>query len=182
MIVNDILKTATLPLANFATSGAIGTAATTVDIASSFVITQTTPGVALTLPLPTNANSGDRLLVGSATTSTTPVNVAGTILVPGEFASWLWGGTAWLFADGGRNTGASIAIAGVPQGALLVTHNLAMPTGAFSQVIYQCHNSVGTQVFLRRNKAADTANAMAFTVVSAITANLPLTFDFSPVA
>jgi hypothetical protein len=182
MTNDDIFKTATLPLANFATAGAIGTAATTVDIASSFVITQTTAGIALTIPNPTNANAGDRLLIGSSSTSTATVSVAGVTLIPGEFSQWLWSGAAWLFADGGRNAGASISVATIPAGNLLVTHNLNMPTGTFSQVIYQCHNAIGNQVVLRRNKANDTANAMAFNVIAPITANTPLVFDFTPLA
>jgi hypothetical protein len=182
MINDDIFKTATLPLANFATAGAIGTAATTVDIASSFVITQTTAGIALTIPNPTDANAGDRLLIGSSSTSTASVSVAGVTLVPGEFSQWLWSGLAWLFADGGRNAGIDVSVAVVSAGNLLVTHNLNMPTGTFSRVIYQCYNSAGIKVEFRRNKANDTANAMAFNVIAPITANLPLVFDFIPLA
>jgi hypothetical protein len=182
MIINDIFKTATVPLANFATAGAIGTAATTVDIASAFVITQTTAGIALTIPNPTNANAGDRLLIGSSSTSTTSVNIAGVVLVPGEFSEWLWSGLAWLFADGGRNSGAPVTVAVAPAGNLLVTHNLNMPTGTFSQVGYWCYNSIGNKVEFRRLMASDTANAMAFSLPVAMTANLPLVFHFIPLA
>lgn len=175
--INDNLKTATIALTNFAASGALGTPAATVDIASSFVITQTTAGITLTLPTPTDATAGDRLTIASSTTSTTSITVAGISLVPGEFAQWQWTGSAWAFADGGRNTGAVVTVASVVVGNNTVTHNLAMPTGSFSSLIFRAYNATGNEVTFRRVIASDTTNAL---VVNSSVALTNITFYITP--
>ena len=53
MNINNVATFGTLNLPNFAASGVIGAAAATVDEYSEIQINQTTPGVVLTLPLPT---------------------------------------------------------------------------------------------------------------------------------
>ena len=182
MIVADNFKLVTLPLAVTA-AGPIGTAALTVDIASSFNITYTgvVDGV-VTVPVPTDAQAGD--IVKIVNVDTVSFMLGGDSLAPGFHTYLHWTGTAWSFTDGGRNSGALVSVALVPAGTLLVTHNLGMPSGSFSRLIYQCHNTLplgqASKVELRRNKSADTANAMAFSIPVAITTNLPLVFDFTP--
>jgi hypothetical protein len=178
--INDNLKRATLNIA-VAAAGSIGTAATTVDIASSFNIAYT--GVAngaITLPNPTDAQAGDIIKV--ANTGVTAFSFGGDVVNAGFHTYAEWSGTAYTFLDGGRNAGVSVPVAAVPAGALLVTHNLGMPTGTFSSVIYRAYNMLGNEIVFRRNKAADTANALGFTSPVALTTNLPITFDFTPLA
>jgi hypothetical protein len=178
--INDNLKTATLPL-TVAAAGVIATAPLSVDIASSFNVAYT--GVAngvVTLPNPTDAQAGDRVRV--ANTGTVAFSIGGDTLQPGFHTLAHWTGTAWSFLDGGRNAGVSIAVAAVPAGALLVTHNLSMPAGTFSSVLFRAYNTLGNEIVFKRNKAADTANALGFTSPVALTTNLPITFDFSPLA
>jgi hypothetical protein len=178
----DNHKNATIKLATVAAAGPFAAAAASVDIASSFVITQTT-NVALTIPNPTDATAGDLLRIGSDTTSTSPFSVNGITLTPGEFATFFWSGTAWLYLDGGRNAGAVVPVAAVAAGNFVVTHNLAMPAGSFSSVIWRAYNPAGNEVILKRNTAADTANATGFSSPVALAApNLPLTFYFTPLA
>jgi hypothetical protein len=181
MIINDTLKVSTIAIANVAANGPIGTAATTVDIASSFTINQTTAAIALTIPAPTDATAGDRITVGNI--GTVPVTVAGVSLISGEFAEWVWSGTAWLFMDGGRNAGAVIPVAAVAAGNFVVTHNMAMPTGSFGSVLVRAYNPAGNEIQFKRNTAADTANATGFSSPTALAApNLPVTFYFTPLA
>lgn len=177
--INDNFKTATIALSNFAANGALGTAATTVDITSTFVITQTTAGISLTLPTPTDATAGDRLVVINGTASTTGITVAGVPLAIGEQAIFTWSGTAWITNDGGRNMGTSILVASIPVGNSLVTHNLALPTGTFSQVIFRAYNAAGNEVTFKRNKVADTTNAFGISSPVALT---NITFDIIPLA
>jgi hypothetical protein len=134
----------------------------------------------LTIPNPTDAQAGDRVYI--ANTGTVAFSIGGDTVNPGAHTQAHWTGTAWAFLDGGRNAGVSVPVAAVPAGALLVTHNLAMPAGSFSSVIYRAYNTLGNEIVFRRNKAADTANAMGFTNSTAITTNLPITFDFVPLA
>lgn len=180
MIVVDNFKLVTLPLAVTA-AGPIGTAALTVDIASSFNVTYT--GVAdgvVTVPVPTDAQAGD--VVKIVNVGTVAFMLGGDSLAPGFHTYLHWTGTAWSFTDGGRNAGKVVSVAAVPAGTLLVTHNLGMATGAFSDVIHRAYNSAGNEVIYKRNFAGDTANAMAFSVPVLITTNLPHRFFFTPLS
>lgn len=179
MILQDNLVTATIALPNFAASGAIGTAAATVDLASSIVVTQTTAAVALTLPAPTDATAGLELTVINAAASTQSVTVGGTVLVPGALGWYKWDGAAWAnIQTGVRNQGVSVTQA-VTAGLSTVTHNLAMPAGKFSSLILRAYNAAGNEVVFKRNKAADTANVLG---ISSVTAMAGITFDIVPLA
>lgn len=83
-----------LTTANFAANGSLGTAATTVDLFSTVLIPQTTAGIAVTLPSPTNTTAGRRLVVGN--TGTTSVTVGGAAIPSGQSIEYVWSGTAWL--------------------------------------------------------------------------------------
>jgi hypothetical protein len=178
--INDNLKRATLNVAVPA-SGPIGTAAATVDIASSFNIAYTgAPNGVITLANPTDAQAGD--IVKVANTGAVTFSFGGDTVNAGFHTYAEWSGTAWTYLDGGRNAGVSVPVAAVPAGALLVTHNLGMPVGTFSSVLFRAYNTLGNEIIFKRNKAGDTANVMAFTSPVALTTNLPITFDFSPLA
>lgn len=88
----EVLRGTTL--GNFAANAAIGTAAATVDNFSTVLIPQTTAGISLTIPNPTNTQSGRILSIGN--TGTTSVTVGGTAIGAGNVAQFLWSGTAWL--------------------------------------------------------------------------------------
>jgi len=83
-----------LALTNFAANAAIGTAAATVDAASHIVIPQTTANISLTLPNPTNTQSGR--ILGVLNTGSTPVTVGGLVIPNGVGAQFVWSGTAWI--------------------------------------------------------------------------------------
>jgi len=178
--ISDNLKTAQLTVA-LAAPGTIGTAALTVDIASSIAVNYTgTANGVVTVPTPTDVQAGDRVSILNV--GTQPFSLNGDSIPVGYFAELRWSGTAWIYQDGGRNAGISVPVAAVPAGVLNVTHNLAMPTGAFSSVIVRAYNTIGNEVIFRRNKAGDTANVVSFSVPSAITTNLPITFNIIPLA
>lgn len=178
--IADNFKTAQVTIA-LAAPGAIGTAATTVDIASTIAVNYTgTANGAVTLANPTDAQAGDRVKVLNIGTAAFTIN--GDAVAPGFHVDAAWNGTAWNFQDGGRNAGISVPVAAVPAGTLNVTHNLAMPAGTFSSVIVRAYNTLGNEIVFRRNKAGDTANVVSFTVPVAITTNLPITFDIAPLA
>jgi hypothetical protein len=180
MLVLDNLKLATLPLA-VTVAGSVGTAATTVDIVSSFNITYT--GVAngvVTVPNPTDTQAGDTVKV--ANVGTVAFIIGGDALLPGFFTNLHWNGTAWLSSDGGRNSGMPVTVATIPAGILNVTHNLGMAVGAFSDVQVSVLNSAGNVVIYRRNTAGDTANVLSFNVPVAVTSNLPHRFIFTPLS
>lgn len=88
----EVLRSVTL--ANFAANAAIGTAAATVDIASTIIIPQTAVGIVLTLPNPTNAQNGRVLAV--LNTGTAQVKVANQYITPGTAQSYVWSGAAWI--------------------------------------------------------------------------------------
>lgn len=178
--INDNLKIATLNLTVVA-AGPIATAPLSVDIASAFNVTYsgTADGV-VTIPNPTDAQAGN--VVKVANVGTVSFTIGGDKLAPGFHTYAHWTGTAWSFLDGGRNAGTSISVATVSAGNFLVTHNLAMPTGSFSSLVFRAYNSIGNEVVFKRNKTADTANALGFSSPVAITTNLPIVFDIAPLA
>jgi hypothetical protein len=180
MFINDTVKRATLDL-TIAAAGSLGTAATTVDIASSFNVKYTgTPNGVVTLSTPTDVQAGD--LVEISNSGAVAFSFGGDILNPGFHTYAVWTGTAYTYLDGGRNAGVSVPVAAIPVGAFTVPHNLGMPTGAFSSLVFRAYNTLGNEVIFKRNKAGDTANLLGFTSPVAITTNLPITFDISPLA
>jgi len=100
----DRLTAISLP--NFATSGSIGTAATTVDIAGFIIINQTTTGQTLTLPNPT-ANTKIRKLTIANTGTASFIIGTSTVKISSAF-EFAWNGSAWVPAGGaGANYTAS---------------------------------------------------------------------------
>ena len=175
-LFNDNFKTATLGV-SLAASGPLGTAATTVDIASSFILTATAAALVVTLPAPTDALAGDRILVKTVTNSAT---VNGILIPVGTFAPFMWDGTAWINdANVGRNMGAAILVASITVGNNTITHNLTLPSGSFSNVVVQGFNSTGNQVVFRRVLGSDTTNSI---VVNSTVALTNITFYISPLA
>ena len=184
MITNDNLKVTTIlvPGGLIPGGGLIGTAAVTVDVASSFLVTQTIPMVATaTLPSPTDAQAGDRLSMGNSSTSTQDIMVNSIIIPPGKFFEYHWSGTAWLplavaaAAVGGGGLGTVVTVAGgIPVGNSTVTHNFGLPATKFSWLIAQALNSVGSEVVFRRNISGDTTNVMGISSAVAVTG--PITY------
>lgn len=129
MLVNNIFSASALTIANVAAGGAIGTAAATVDIGSSFHINQTTAGQTLKLPDPTTSFVGQLAFVANTGTASFMMSA---VTVSGGFGMILqWTGTAWVpIAD--------ITSAGVKKfyqlstfvanTGLVITHNLALAT------------------------------------------------------
>jgi hypothetical protein len=97
-------STAAMAIADRPAGGNIGTAAATVDVNSSFIITQTTASQTVTLPNPTI--SGSRLVsVASSSASTTNFLLYGLTILPGTGANLLWNGSAWMNLS--TNTGSA---------------------------------------------------------------------------
>jgi hypothetical protein len=179
--INDNFKTAQLAPIALAAAGSIGAAPATVDIASSFAINYTGPVNGLvTIPNPTDVQAGDRVRISNV--GTAAFSIGGDSLSPGFHTYAEWTGASYTYLDGGRNAGVSVPVAAVAAGNFTVTHNLAMPAGTFSSLVFRAYNSIGNEVIFKRNKAADTANVLGFSSPVAITTNLPITFDISPLA
>lgn len=83
----------TLGLGNFATGGAIGTAATTVDLYTAIQVAQTTAGQTVTLPSPTDATAGRWILFTN--TGSQAVTLLGASIAAGASTSAIWNGAAW---------------------------------------------------------------------------------------
>lgn len=81
-------------LSNFTTNTTL-TAFTTVDAFSGAVITQTTPGISLTLPSPTNSTAGRIFQVSNSNISLKSITVGGVTLAPGNSTLFRWDGSAW---------------------------------------------------------------------------------------
>jgi hypothetical protein len=87
-----------IAISDLSTGGAIGTAAATVDAATSFTINQTTAGQALTLPAPTSTTAGRLVYVSNI--GTTSFTMYGATIPVGQGRTFLWDGSAWTLLDG----------------------------------------------------------------------------------
>jgi len=103
---------------NFATGGSIGSAASTVDVATSINIPQTTAGQTLTLPSPTTTTAGRSLIINN--TGSTSFIIGGNVIPNGQGRSYQWNGSAWTILD------ATLAGTGLTQSGNTI--NSAAPT------------------------------------------------------
>jgi hypothetical protein len=72
----------------------VGTAAATVDVASTLVLAQTTNTQALTLSSPTSTQAG-RLLYVTHNGAATGTTIAGRAIATGETVEFIWDGNSW---------------------------------------------------------------------------------------
>lgn len=105
-----IIDMATVNITNKATGGSIGSAASTVDIAGSFNVNQTTAGQTLTVPNPTNATV--RKIITVNNTGSTPFTLFGITIAVGAGAIAQWNGTGWSSFSNGSGGGASWNLGG----------------------------------------------------------------------
>jgi hypothetical protein len=92
---------AAVNIANLATGGSVGTAATTVDAATTLNINQTTAGQTLTLPNPTTTTAGHIVYVSNV--GTVSYSLYGITATPGTTQDYIWNGTAWTVNGNGTN-------------------------------------------------------------------------------
>jgi hypothetical protein len=110
MTNNDNLKKAYLPL-SLGANGAIGTAITTVDIASSFNIIASASNLNFTLPNPTDVNFSDIVEVGGASTNVNSFTInTQKVAATGEFAYLRWNGVNWQILNPNSLSGNIVAI------------------------------------------------------------------------
>lgn len=151
-------------LADFAANGAIGTAAATVDVSSSFTIAQTTASIVLTIPAPTITT--DAPIIWVANVGTTAVSVGGVSLEPNSGASFQWSAV--------NSTWNSVADVGLKKfyvqqtlaaGANVITHNLALGTPKAVTVVIR-DDATGQTVDI--NVTAYAANSLTLSPLSAV--------------
>ena len=86
-------------LGDFPTGGAIGTAAATVDVATTFNIAQTTTSQTLSLPTPTDTTAGRTVYV--VNTGTASFNMHSVTILNGYGQVFIWNGSNWVLAASG---------------------------------------------------------------------------------
>lgn len=87
-----------LSIPDLPSGGSIGTAASTVDIYGGFILNQTTPGQAITIPTPTDSSL--RAKVRAFTHAGTENVLLGNLLLrPGYGMIFAWSGSSWLGID-----------------------------------------------------------------------------------
>jgi Chaperone of endosialidase len=162
-------------IANLATGGAIGTAATTVDVASSFNINQTTAGQIILLPSPTTVTAGR--VVTLQNIGTTSFFVGGLTLSTNSSSEFIWNGSSWS---------SRVASATTVVGTDLIASKATALTGALNataqvvifpteiQDINNAHNTT-TGVYTTPTGAGDT-----YTVESQLTYTMPIALAATP--
>jgi len=95
-----------LVITDRATGGNIGTAATTVDVATTFNVNQTTASQTLTLPAPTDTTSGRIVYVNNV--GSAEFTMYGSPVSAGSSASFIWNGTSWVQTISFSSTGVEI--------------------------------------------------------------------------
>jgi hypothetical protein len=164
MTIASFLKLQRIALVNFAANGALGTAAATVDLASSFTINQTTAGIALTLPAPTDATDMRVLYVQNI--GTAAVTVGGTSIPASKYMEFTWTGTAWV-ATADTSPAKFYVQQALTAGNNTITHNLnlAVPKAVNVQVI---EDVSGETVIPKIVGATMLANSIVLNVISAV--------------
>ena len=114
---------APLAISNLVVSGTIGTSATTIDINSSFILTQTTPGITVTLSNPASLPASRVVTLMNSTASTQSFTFYGRTLAVGEVAEVFWNGSIWALVSVGTNLAAGYAY--VRSSGSNITSNLA---------------------------------------------------------
>lgn len=87
----------------FAADGSIGSAASTVDVATTINLSASTTGVDLTLASPTSATAGRILYLNN--TGANSLTVEGNPIASGKSASFIWNGTDWVQTISFTSTG-----------------------------------------------------------------------------
>lgn len=105
-LINTNATTPIVNIGNKPTGGVIGTAATTVDIASTFRLNQNAAGQTLTIPNPTNATVTQIVTVKNSGNSS--FTMYGVTLAVNSSANFLWDGNAWSYI--GISTGQAQAV------------------------------------------------------------------------
>ena len=88
-------------------------ASTTVDVATTFNITQTTGSLTLSLPTPTVATAGRLVYVNNV--GSTSFVMHGSTIAPGGAQTYIWNGSAWI-ASGVSGTGSGVTTVGALNG------------------------------------------------------------------
>lgn len=87
------IKLTPITLANFTANGSIGTAPTTVDLSSYIKLNQTTAGISVTIPTPTDAVLGTVLYITNIGTQS--ININTIPLASTDTITFIYTGTAW---------------------------------------------------------------------------------------
>ncbi len=83
-----------IAITNRAAGGNIGTAAATVDVATTFNVSQTTAGQTLTLPAPTDATAGRVAFVNN--TGSVSFTMYDSVIAAGQSNTFIWNGSNWV--------------------------------------------------------------------------------------
>ena len=94
MILSQNLSLSTLQLANFAAGGFIGAASATINGCSKFSINQTTQNINLSIPSPSENNSGMICIIENIGTAS--FRMHNTVINPQSSKVFTWNGTTWL--------------------------------------------------------------------------------------
>ena len=141
---NGATLNSTLTLGDLA-AGAIGTAATTVNIYSGVTISPTVAGRTYTVPSPTTTTAGRTFYITNIN-ATNSFIVLGQTIAPTTTATLVWGGAAWTISATPGAAGANTSLSNIAStnlGAALNTTsgNLTLQTTTSGNIIL---NPVGT--------------------------------------
>lgn len=153
-----------IDLADFAANGAIGTAAATVDVSSSFTIAQTTASIVLTIPAPTVTTNNQVIWV--ANVGTVAVTVGGVSLEPNTGASFVYSSVNSVW-NGVADVGLKkyYVQQTLAAGANVITHNLNLGTPKAVSVVIR-DDATGQTVDI--DVTAYAANTLTLSPLSAV--------------
>jgi hypothetical protein len=114
MAYNWALSLATKTISNLATGGTLGTASTTVDRYSHYILNQSTAGQTFTFATPTDPRPWliQKVTIPDTTTFATAVSVTGygTTIEPGKTGEFMWNGSVWWTDAIGSGTVTSVVL------------------------------------------------------------------------
>jgi hypothetical protein len=148
---SSTLNTA-MAISNKATGGAIGTAAATVDVATTFNVSQTTAGQTLSLPSPTSTTAGRIVYVNNVGSANF---VMGGITISSSNGSqgYIWNGSAWT-AINAATAGTAITLQDAYDASVAAAGN-SSPVGILT------NSTNGNGFFIQAASGKDVPNLFA---------------------
>lgn len=131
-----------ISLSNFTANSSIGIASATVDSATIIAFVQTTTGITVTIPSPTNVNVHKTISVENLTTSTQPITVKGftgatdiITLGIGDVKEISWNGNGWRATSSANVLGEGVSPIYAPSFTTLTGTNSSSGTDIVSITI-----------------------------------------------
>jgi len=175
---------ASVDVSDRASGGVIGTASTTVDIATNFNVNQTTASQTLTIPSPTNTTTTKGKIITVNNVGTANFTLAGITVPAGSYGSaFVWTGSGWNAINAASNVASQFVTSNITSGQTttstayvdVANGTLSIPTPGTYSVSYSVpfvSSAAGVPVSFQLTDSANAAVSSTTVTASAPVAGI----------